>query len=116
MKLVNYLFYKICKAYEPYNESDPEIYAIGAIPLIFFLNFYITKLTIEKLSLWEIKLSSFSIITFFIVGFLILGIKHYVIDKSIKTVNNIKILTGIIQYLLITCSVLLFFISMSFIT
>lgn len=115
MKIVDYIFYKICKAYGKYDESDPEIYAIGAIPLIFFLNFYIIKLAVEKLNLYEIRLSSFSIITFFVIGFLILGIKHYVVDKSIKEVNSMKITTGIVQYILITCFTLMFFILTSYV-
>jgi hypothetical protein len=113
MKLIDYIFYKICKVYKSYNETDPEIYAIGAIPLIFFINFYIIKLTFGKLNLYEIKISSFSIITFFVVGFLTLGIKHYAIDRTIKEVNNIKIVVGVIQYIVITCLTLLFFISMN---
>lgn len=116
MKLIDYIFYQICKAYKDFNESDPEIYAIAAIPLIFFVNFYIIKLSVEKLNLYEIKISKFSIIAFFIVAFLILGIKHYVIYKSIKEVNSIKFSTGIVQYIVITSLVMLFFVFTGYIS
>ena len=114
MKLIDFIFYKICEGYKSYNENDPEIYAIGAIPLIFFLNFYIIKLAVEKFSLYEIKISSFSIITFFVAGFLILGIKHYIIDKSIKEVKRIKFAIGVIQYIVFTCLTIVFFILTSY--
>lgn len=110
MRLVDYIFCKICKAYKEYNESDPEIYAIAAIPLIFFINFYVIKLSVEKLNLYEIKISSFSIVTFFVISFLILGVKHYAFDKSIREVDNIKFVTGFFQYVLLTIIVLLYFV------
>ena len=114
MKLIDYIFYKICKAYKGYNETDPEIYAIGAVPLIFFINFYIIKSAVEKLNLYEIKTSSFSIVTFFIVSFLFLGIKHYAIDKEIKKIDEINPTVAFIQYVVITSITLLFFVSMSY--